>query len=80
MCLNLTFLYSFLYTTAQLMRIAPTMCQLCFFILLLYLDIEGKMSPLFNSNCLPKNELSTFCLINEPFYNCFVLFYSILIS
>lgn len=50
MCLNLTFICSFLYATAQSLRIAPTTCHLCLclFFLLFYLDIEGKTSPLCN--------------------------------
>lgn len=47
MCLNL------LYARAQLMRIAPTTCPLCF--LLLYLDMEGKMSPIFRTKLSSRN-------------------------
>lgn len=54
MCLNL------LYTRAQLMRIGPTMCPLYF--LLLYLDIEGKMSPLFRTKLSSRNEWVMFAI------------------
>lgn len=38
------------------MRTAPTMCQLCFFFLLLYLDVEGK--TFLQPSCLPASRSS----------------------